>query len=257
MPLSRAITKERGTALNYYILWVLLSIMMGDDFGSLANPQALPFILDHSLYLATELYQHLKYEFKQFITKPSKLGFNYNAGDFLKTCAMFEPTTNKIIFYKPTDQFFIRLFAYNSPDILASRLLASYSSMGLQTAGNPFMYSILRKMYDNAFKQLQAQNMIKQVETPRTQGLAQLVKGIGGTFITIHANDNQTKQEMKFIPDPLSYDRTAVLEFPTYERVITAASDNASVLSTLQINNHCFALFGLNSVASAFYSDSM
>jgi len=257
MPLSRAIkTKPASKALDFYIKWVLLSIMMGDDFGSLANPIALPYVLDHSFYLSTKLYQHLKYEYKQFISKPSRLGFNFNAGDFLKTCAMFDKTLKKIIYYKPTDQFFLRLFAYNSPDVLATRLLASYSSMGLQTAGNPFMYSVLRKMYDNAFKHLQNNNMIHQIETPRTQGLAQLVKGVGGTYVANYSNDdNQTKQEMKFIPDPMSYDKTAVLEFPSYERVLTAASDNASVLSNLKFNNHCYALFGINGVASVFFSD--
>jgi len=129
--------------------------------------------------------------------------------------------------------------------------------MGLQTAGNPFMYSMLRKMYDNAFKQLQANNMIQQIDTPRTQGLSQMVKGIGGTYLTVYTNDdNQTKQEMKFMPDPQSFDRTAVLEFPTYDRVLTAAADNATVLSALQFNNHCYALFGINGVTSAFFSNS-
>jgi len=111
-------------------------------------------------------------------------------------------------------------------------------------------------MYDNAFKHLQNNNMIHQIETPRTQGLAQLVKGVGGTYVANYSNDdNQTKQEMKFIPDPMSYDKTAVLEFPSYERVLTAASDNASVLSNLKFNNHCYALFGINGVASVFFSD--
>jgi len=258
MPLSRTIkNNKRSKAMDFYILWILLAIMMGDDFGSLVNPIALPFVLDHSWYLASKLYQHLKYEYKQFISKPSKLGFNFNAGDFLKTCAMFDKSLGKIIFYKPTDQFFIRLFAYNSADVLATRLLASYSSMGLQTAGNPFMYAVLRKMYDNAFKQLKSNNMIHQIETPRTQGLAQMVKGMGGTFVTSYSNnDNPTKQEMKFLPDPMSYESTAVLEYPSYERVLTAAADNASVLSSLQFNNQCYALFGINGVTSVFYSEN-
>jgi len=256
MPLSRAIkNNDSSQALDFYILWVLLAIMMGDDFGSLVNPIALPFILDHSWYLASKLYQHLKYEYKQFIAKPTKLGFNLNAGDVLKNCAMYESTLEKIIFYKPTDQFLIRVLAYNSPDVLATRLLASYSSMGLQTAGNPFMYAVLKAMYDNAFKQLKDHNMIHQVETPRTQGLAQMVKGMSGAFVARYSSDdNQTKQDMKFLPDPMSYEKTAVLEFPSYDRVLTAAADNAAVLSSLQFNNHCYALFGINGVASAFFS---
>lgn len=230
---------EEDENLDLYINWILLCIMQGDDFYSLANPKILNLIIEHLKYLTDVLYQHLKYEFTEFISETSPLGFNYNAGDFLKTCAKYDRDTQRIVFFKPTDQFLLRVFALNSPDVQAKKLLSSYGSMALQAGSNPFMYAMLRKFYDHALQRILDAQLIKPIVNARTRGLVTIMQ----TPKTI-IDDN--KREMKFAPDPLSMQEVSAMDFPTYDQVVIAMSDNGAVLSTMNKHDSTYAIYGIN-----------
>lgn len=223
-------------------------VKQGDDSYSVFTTDIKPLVMHFFANIHNDLQVKLKPEIGRLLSDHNEnpLGFMTNhAGDFLKSSAIFDLDSGKILFSRPYQTFLLRAITPNNVPTTPERILQVARSFALSACFNNMAVLHARELFETTMDYLREQKMVRSSMVEKDLFLNGEVEDLATEVPIEITEEDVNKWHIKHIDDGDSVAFDDVMTFPSQNEIDSYGKEDFNLLYRLQINDMFYAKYRL------------